>query len=257
MPPPGLHDSPVVAAGGVNSYDYASPAIRRLAYCAFGVDRRAVIDILPNKRPRRRRRWSCRPGSGWHSAPARSSCSLSTCSCFTATRTSRRCANRPCGRCSGAAWRWSSTAWIWWWFGARARGVAVLHRLSGRVVVVDGQRVRVRGDLRLLRRAAEVPVPRAVLGHPGRDRDAAHVYPGGGELLRALRMDLLHLRRVSDLHGHQTGHGARRRDASGSEHRAASSPAGICVSPRARTATSFLSARTASCLSPRCFWCCW
>ena len=95
---------------------------------------------------------------------------------------------------------------------------AVSHRLPDRMVVVDGQRVRVRGDLCVLRRAAEVSVSRAVLGHPRRDLDAADVHPGGRQAARAVRMGAVHLRRVPGLHGLQAGPLARRRDASGSEH---------------------------------------
>ena len=127
-----------------------------------------------------------------------------------------------------------------------ARG-AVSHRLSDRMVVVDGQRVRVRGDLHVLRRAAEVSVSRAVLGHSGRDPDAAHVHPRGGQAARAVRMGDVHLRRVPGLHRLQAGPVARRRDASGSEHAAAVRPQVSAASRTARMATSSSSARTASC----------
>ena len=73
------------------------------------------------------------------------------------------------------------------------------------MVVVDGQRLRVRRHLPLLRRAAEVSVSRAVLGHPGRDRHAAGVHPAGHRAARALRLGDADLRRVSDLHRHQAG----------------------------------------------------
>ena len=148
-------------------------------------------------------------------------------------------------------------AWVWWWADARARH-RVLHRLPRRVVVVDGQRVRVRGDLRVLRRAAEVSVSRAVLGHPGRDRDAADVHSRRQPAARALRMDFLLLRRVSDLHGHQAGHGPRRARRNPDQNIVLRLARRVSAAwPRDRTATSSSSARTASCSSRRCFWCCW
>ena len=137
-----------------------------------------------------------------------------------------------------------------------ARG-AVSHRLPDRMVVVDGQRVRVRGDLHVLRRAAEVSVSRAVLGHPRRDRDAADVHPRGGQAARAVRMGDVHLRRVPGLHGLSSWPGRTAARRTRIRTSCCGSPASICRSRRARTATSSSSGRTASCSSRRCFWCCW
>ena len=72
--------------------------------------------------------------------------------------------------------------WLWWWAEQSAAAgsaacAVVFDGLPRRMVVVDGQRVRVRGDLCVLRRAAEVSVSRAVLGGARRDCVAADVYP--------------------------------------------------------------------------------
>ena len=58
----------------------------------------------------------------------------------------------------------------------RAVGAGVLHRVPGRAVAVDGQRVRHGNDLRLLRHPPPLPAPGIVLGHsgcgvPARDHD--------------------------------------------------------------------------------------
>ena len=90
----------------------------------------------------------------------------------------------------------------------------------------------------------------------GRDRDAAHVYLGGRPADRSIRMDVLHLRRVSDLHGHQTGQGARR-EAHPDQNIVLRFARKYLRVARDRTATISLSVRTASCSSRRCSWCCW
>ena len=59
--------------------------------------------------------------------------------------------------------------------GRVAGGDSVFDGVFDRVVVVDGQRVCVRGDFHFVQSAARVSVPRAVLGNFGGDRDAAGV----------------------------------------------------------------------------------
>ena len=81
---------------------------------------------------------------------------------------------------------------------ARLCPLEISHRLRRRAVAQRRQRLRHRDAVRLLRRAAAVSAPRAVLGHPRRSADARHHdrrrrRPGKGVLL-----DPDGLRRVPD-----------------------------------------------------------
>lgn len=72
----------------------------------------------------------------------------------------------------------------------------VLHRLPGRTVAIDGQRVRHGDDLQFLRHPPPLPAPGAVLGHPRRHRPAGdHDRPGrrAGE---GIRLDHVRVRRL-------------------------------------------------------------
>ena len=82
------------------------------------------------------------------------------------------------------------------WQGGQA-GRRVLRRLPDREEPVDRQRLRVGGDLLVLRRAPRVPVPGAVLGHLRRARAAGHLHLRRRRAHRALRVGPLRLRRAS------------------------------------------------------------
>ena len=90
------------------------------------------------------------------------------------------------------------------WFGFEpadelARGCgrrrAVRHRLPARVVAVGRQHLRDGADLRVPEDPGALPVPRAVLGHRRRDRAAGPDDRGGHRAARALRLDVLRVRR--------------------------------------------------------------
>ena len=87
--------------------------------------------------------------------------------------------------------------------GSSARG-QVHHRLPRREVARRRQHLRHRHDLRLLRGAADLPAPGAVLGHPGRAADArGDDRRSARALIQRVPLDHLRLRRVPDPHRHQ------------------------------------------------------
>ena len=93
---------------------------------------------------------------------------------------------------------------IWWWFGAPGhRRVHV--GLPDREEPEHRQRLRVGVDHGLLRRSAEVPAPRVVLGHLRRSDHARDLHLRGRRRDRALRLGALRVRGVPALHGGQAG----------------------------------------------------
>ena len=67
--------------------------------------------------------------------------------------------------------------------------------------------------------AGEVPAPRAVLGNPRRDRlPRSSMLGGGAYLAHALRLDLLHLRRLPRVAGHQARCASAEDDDDDDEH---------------------------------------
>ena len=74
----------------------------------------------------------------------------------------------------------------------------VPDRLRGREVALGRQRLRDRDDLRLPGRAADLPAPRAVLGHPRRARDARRDDRDRGAPDRRVLLDPDAVRRLPD-----------------------------------------------------------
>ncbi|CAA9251898.1 MAG: Integral membrane protein TerC, partial [uncultured Acidimicrobiales bacterium] len=85
----------------------------------------------------------------------------------------------------------------------RAGGRRVLRRLPDREEPLDRQRLRVGGDLLVLRSPPAVPVQGPVLGHLRGPRAACHLHLRRRLPDRALRVGPLHLRRLPALHGGQ------------------------------------------------------
>ncbi len=135
-------------------------------------------------------------------------------------------------------------------------GARVPHRLPDREVAQRRQHLRLRADLRLLRRAAGLPAPGALLGDPG------GAGPAGGLHLRRLGparpvpLGDLPVRRLPDPHRHPHGPAPRRGDPpraqSGAPAGAAAAagdlrlPGGSPLRPRGGTADG----------DARCSWCC-
>ena len=101
-------------------------------------------------------------------------------------------------------WPWPLTALSGGGLGPET-GHRVLHGLPRRIVVVDGQRLRVRGHLSLLRHPAEISISGIVLGNSGGDRHAPAVRGPGQRIDQAIRLGIASVRRVFGLYGIQTG----------------------------------------------------
>src|SRR5262245_39648367 len=86
------------------------------------------------------------------------------------------------------------------------------------MVSVDGQRVCVRRNFRILRRAAEVSISRAVLGRDRSDYAAADIYCRRVGATEVFRLAVLCFWGVAYLHSDQAGDVARRGITSGAEH---------------------------------------
>ena len=89
-------------------------------------------------------------------------------------------------------------------------GRSLFPRLHHREGALDRQRLRHLADLRLLRHSAEIPVPRAGLGHHRRDHPARHHDRRRGRADLELRLGDAGLCRLPGLHRHQDAGGARR-----------------------------------------------
>ncbi len=109
----------------------------------------------------------------------------------------------------------------------RERRGQVPHRLPGREVAGRRQHLRDRDALRLLRRARDLPAPRALLGHPGRPGDAGRHDRGGRPAHPALHLDHLRLRRLPDPHRDQDAAPEDGRDRPQPERRGPPDPAAL------------------------------
>ena len=109
-----------------------------------------------------------------------------------------RCATR----CSSWRSRRSSRPTSPTAFGCEA-DARVRHRLPDRVGALGRQPLRLPGDLHLLRGARRAPAPRAVLGHPRRDRPARRLHRRRRGAARQVPLDDLRLRRLPGLHRRQ------------------------------------------------------
>ncbi len=80
---------------------------------------------------------------------------------------------------------------------------AVSDRLCGGKDAGDGQHLCHRADLRLFRHSARISAPRAVLGHPGRDRAARSDDRAGRDHRAGISLGAVSVRRLPGVHRHQ------------------------------------------------------
>ena len=113
--------------------------------------------------------------------------------------TSSRSARRPPGARSGSRSASRSAAFVWWQ-SARELGVAVLRRLRHREDARRRQRLRLRADLQLLRRAPRAPAPGPVLRRARRARVPRRLHRRRVRAHRQRRLDPLRVRRVPRPH---------------------------------------------------------
>ena len=148
-------------------------------------------------------------------------------------------------------------------FMGRAAGPGVPRRLPDREGALGRQHLRLRADLQLLSRAAALPAPRAVLGHPRRAGDARRHDRRGRLLIQQLPLDHLRVRRLPGLH--RDPHGDCRTSTTSSRNRTPSSAwcAGSSRSPTIYHGQQFFVRQNRSAAARgwwrrRCSWCwCW
>ena len=92
--------------------------------------------------------------------------------------------------------------WVWWSISPQA-GTRIPDGIRHREEPLDGQYLRHRHDLRLFRHSPRLPVPRALLGHPGGHPDARRDDRRRRGTGVAVRLGALVLRGVPHHHGRE------------------------------------------------------